>query len=194
MSKVATLQIVSDVSFAQDDTVLSSKFYDDVILDLSKEQWFVQLTILPGIANQATYTLPDEAINLLSVFYDDRILFPATERELEVDDPNWRDIGGTPIAFTAKNEQDRTFRLYPTPDIPGKDFIFFLGSPLGANFPAYSVAVLHTKTVLDVPEWLNLPVAFAILEKEFSRESSHRDAEFSRICSQISKLLFSFLR
>lgn len=176
MSKAGALQFVTDLSLGQIDSSVSDKFFDDVIFDLSKDRWFTATLDADISENQELFSLTDNVIGVIAVFFDGRILFEASERELEFQSPHWRSEKGLPVAYSAENEDDRSFRFYKMPDFAGK------------------LTILHTEKVSEIPDWMELPVAFAILKKEFSRESSHQDFLFSDLCGQLSELLFSLFR
>ncbi|MCH7761304.1 hypothetical protein IIA15_07915, partial [candidate division TA06 bacterium] len=150
MSKVGALQFVTDLSLGQADSAISDKFFDDVIFDLSKDQWFTAVTFLSQFVATSEYGLPTDVINIIAIFSENRMLFKATERELEFQSPHWRSEVGQPIAYSTENEDDGNFRLYKIPNFDG------------------SLTVLHTRildpdaappaTPTDIPDWLELPV------------------------------------
>jgi len=190
MAKADVLQLVSDLSNGLADATLSERYYREVVFDLGKQGWLTQISIVPVTSGTGTYSFPASAIELLGLFYDDNQLDPLCLRELEWIRYDWRVIHGSPEGYVRENENDKTFRLYPIPDASSKDFIFLFGSPLGLDYPEYSLAIVHTETRDDLPSWLELPVAFRVLELEFGRESAHRDPTFSKTCGELSKLLF----
>lgn len=191
MAKADVLQLIQDLSNGLADATLAERYYREAVFDLGKQGWLTQATLLPvTTADTGTYSFPATAIELLALFYDDSQLDLLYLRELEWIRPDWRDGRGTPSGYVRENENDKTFRLYPIPDAASKDFIFLLGSPFGLDFPEYALAIVHTETRDDLPVWLELPIAFRILELEFGRESNHRDPTFSKMCSELSKLLF----
>lgn len=190
MAKADVLQLVSDLSNGLADATLAERYYREAVFDLGKQGWLTQATLVPATAGTGSYSFPAGAIELLALFYDDDQLDALYLRELEWIRSDWRDAHGSPVGYVRQDENDKTFRLYPIPDTSSKDFIFLFGSPLGLDYPEYSLAVVHTETRDDLPAWLELPVTFRILELEFERESSHRDPVFAKLCGELSKLLF----
>lgn len=189
MPKSDVLQLVQDLSNGLADVTTSERYYHDTVFDLGKRNFLTNATLIPVVAGTGSYAFPVGAIDLLGLFYDDKQLDLLPLRDLEWIDPHWRDAEGPPEGYVRQDENDKTFRLYPEPDLPSKDFIFLLGSPLGLDYPEYSLAAIHTETRNDLPAWLELPVAFRILSFEFERESAHRDPAFAKLCNELSQIL-----
>lgn len=193
MSKVTTLQRVQDLCVAQADAPSIDCFYDDVVFDLGRRPWLTQASLVATTANTAVYTPPTTLVRMIEVFYDDRVLRETSHRNLEAINAQWRDQRGTPAVYTLEKEDSFDFRVYPTPEINSKDFIFLFGAPFGLDFPVYAVAIVHTETRVDLPAWLELPVTFEVLHREFSRESDHQDMAFASACKELADLLFSLV-
>lgn len=188
--KSNVLQLVQNLSSSQADATAIDRFYDDVVRDLGQRPWLTQATLISVTAGTAVYTPATSVIRILDVYYDNRVLRKATKQELESIDAQWRDLRGSPFAYVSEDETAKDFRIVPNPEVSSKDFIFLFGSPFGLDYPEYAVAIVHTETRIDLPAWLEMPVAFEILRREFIRESDHKDAEFAAACGQLSDLLF----
>jgi len=167
------------------DQGMAGYYYDDIVRELGARPVFTRATLRAVSANSGTVTLPAEAIEVFYVFYDDRLLPPATLRQLEAVDPQWRDRRGTPQAYTMEQEDDRTLRLFPVPDISSKAQSFAFGEPFGRDFPEAGVTLVHTED-RELPDYLDLPAALEILAREMARESDHRDLEFAGLARQLA--------
>lgn len=193
MAKADVLQLIQDISSQQADATAIDRYYDDVVRDLGQRPWLTQATLISITANTAIYTPATSVIRILGTFYDDRVLISATPREMESISSTWRDARGTPIAYVNEDEGAKDFRLYPNPEVTSKDFIFLFGSPFGLDYPEYAVAIVHTETRTNLPAWLEMPVAFEVLAREFMRESNHQDVAFAKTCKQMADLLLSLV-
>lgn len=193
MSKASVLTFVQDFSTTQVDTVAIDRYYDDIVRDLGAQDFLVQVSLVPVDTTTAIYTPPAPTIDLLQVFYDDRVLYKSALLEVEAIG-RWRDIIGTPVAYIVEDQTSKDFRLFPKPEVNSKPFVFLFGEPLGRDYPEYAAAVVHTETRVDLPEWLETPVAFEILAREFARESDHKDKPFSDACRALAKMFFDYVR
>lgn len=192
MSRNSVLSLVNDLSRGLADQGICGHYYDDIVHEIGQRPIFTRATLVAVDGATATFALPDTAIRLLYVLYDDRILAPASLRELEAVNPHWRDERGTPIAYVTERENARSFRLYPVPDVASKSFIFLTGLPFGRDYPELAVVIVHTED-RELPDWLDLPVALDILGREFGRESDHRDPAFAEMCGQLAVLMYRML-
>jgi hypothetical protein len=187
MSQSDVLALVQELCTNQADPTAIIKYYNEFVADLGRGDWLTVPVILPVTAGTFEYNPPDVIADLKGVFYDDRWLYKENLRALEAINPHWRDESGTPRAYIVEDESNHKFRIYPKPDRDSKDFIPIFGSPLGLDFPEYSVVVLMTEIRIDLPTWLEMPVAWEVLSREFARESDHTDAAFAKIARQISQ-------
>ena len=135
MAKVDVLQLVTDFARGQEDTIAVERYYRDFIFLLGKRAVLTQASLVTSAPGASSYTMPASAIDLMAVFYDAVQLFPASKRELDWENQNWRDAEGPPIAYTTEGETERTIRPYPKPVVSSKDFIFLFGSPFGRYYP-----------------------------------------------------------
>jgi hypothetical protein len=193
MSRVDTLALCQDLCTNQADATSITKFYDEIVSDLGHGNWLIVAELISTTAGTFEYNPPDTIVDFKGAFYDDRWLYRENLRALEALNPHWRDERGTPRAYVIEDESNHKFKLYPTPDRDSKDFIFMFGSPLGLDFPTYAVLVLMTELREDLPKWLEMPVAFEILAREFARESDHTDQQFAEACRAISGLLLKMV-
>ena len=193
MSKADVIALVTALANSQDDTTMTSDYYDRMVQKMARFPWLTQASLIATVAGTSQYTMTSTQAKLLAVFYDDYLLDRMSLRAIEAVNPEWRDERGTPIAYVVEDEAAKTFRLYPTPQIASKDFIFIFGSPLGLDYPTYACAIIHTELRETLPAWLELPVAWAITGMEYGRESNHQDPQMAEACEQMSALLLSMV-
>lgn len=191
MSRSDVLQLCQDLSTNQSDADAIDKFYDDVVSDLGRGDWLVTTDVLAATAGTAQYNPVSTIVELRGVWYDDRWLYKESLRSIEALNPNWRDERGTPRAYIIEDETNLQFRLYPRPAVDSKTPGG--GEEMGLEFPEYSVVVLMTEIRETLPAWLELPVAFEILAREFGRESDHHDPTFAKSCKEISQMLLKMV-
>jgi hypothetical protein len=181
------------LSTNQADATAIDKYYDEVVADLGRTEWLVTASLVTATAGTNEYTPPATAIDLLHLFYDDRLLYESKLRAIESVNTHWRDERGPPKSYIIEDETNKQFRLYPSPVVSSKDFIFMFGSPLGLDFPEYAICIVHTEQREVLPKWLEMPVAFAILSREFARESDHKDAQFADSCKALAEMLMKMV-
>ena len=190
MTKAATLTLISDISKGQSDSTAIGRIYDDVVRELGQSDVIVRATLIESVIDQSSYSLPAAAIKRQVTFFDNRILDEMKLTQLMSINHNWRDEKGEPVAVFTEDETEDSFSIYPLPQnqsgsVAGGDF--------GSSFPTYAITSIHTAYEADLPTWLELPIAFIVLHREFTRESNHRDVKFAEICLQLGILLFSAL-
>ena len=193
MSRANVLALVTDLSYglATPDTVAA--YYHDLTWDATR--WGVPsvAVLVETIKDDGTYALPDNEGKTYGVFYDDILLSLASLNEMQAVNANWRDERGRPRALIVQDEPEHDVTVYPVPDVDAQDFIFLFGSPFGRDFPARAIAALIGDRRDDLPEWLNLPLALAVLSREYERDSAHRDAAFAQACRTIGDTLLALL-
>jgi hypothetical protein len=195
MAKADVLQFIDDVSQGQAEATLVDRYYDEVIEDLCRlsEGFLSNVDLVAVTKGTSIYSYPSNTVDLLGVFWDDAVLRRAAQLELESLDPHWRDHNGDPLVFTDEDLSAKSLRLYPAPQRGSKPFSFPTGLPMGTDYPEYSLAVARTRTVDDLPAWLEWPVAFEVLFREFMRESNHRDPDFAALCRQLALVLLKMV-
>lgn len=196
MSKASVLSLVDNLSANQAEHPAVERFYLEVVQTFAREPWIVAVTVLATQAGTSQYVLPDSLVKILAIFYDDRVLdrLDQVTAESMPHGQYWRDAIGIPLAYVVEDETAKTFRLYPKPAASSKDFTFLVGAPLGADYPEYACALIATEVRDDLPDWLDLPLALLVCEREFSRESTHRDDAFAQTCRAIANVLLGMVR
>jgi len=173
---------------------MSERYYYEIIDELGNREVITTAELVEVDADESTYTIPVQAVMLLGAFYNDRFLNEASIQELEsFFGLGWRNKKGAPVAFTREQESKRDFRLFPAPTEPNNDFSFVHGLPLGIDYPLNSIVVIATETRDDLPQWLELPIVFEILAREYARESDHQDMAFAAICKGAAQMFFEMV-
>lgn len=190
MTKAATLTLISDLSFGQTDATHISNIYDDVVTELGQLDVLVRAELIASVIDQATYSLTSTAIKKQAIFFDDEFMDEVSLGTLEAVNIDHRDEKGKPLAVYQEALTEKNFNLYPIPDresgaVGGGDF--------GTSFPINAITSIHTNFESDLPVWLELPIAYTVLYREFIRESNHKDAEFAEACGQMATILWSVL-
>lgn len=193
VSKADVLALVQELCTNQADATAIDKYFDEVISDLGKDGWLCVAEVLAATKGTFEYEPPSTVIKLWNVIYDDRMLYKENLRAVESVNVNWRDETGTPRAYVVEDESNHKFRLYPKPDRTSKDFVPIFGSPLGLDYPTYSVVVIISEMRDTIPQWLIVPVAFDILNREFMRESDHQDTVFGDACKKLSTMFYAMV-
>ena len=159
MSKSLAVSFVDSMSLDQNNASSTDTFYDDVIKDLSQADLFTNVRLISITKGTTQYTIPDDVVKILEMFYDSSVIPQSTINSLNALNQEWRDLVGRPVAHIVEEETTKLFRLYPSPDINSKDFIFLFGEPLGRDFPEYSVGIVHTEIRDNNPDWLDYIIA-----------------------------------
>jgi hypothetical protein len=180
-------------NYTADDTVITN-IYDDIIESWAALEILTVANVLSVAAGQATVTLPPSLLSVLSFIYDSNDLDLMEQRELESLDPGWRNRVGRPRAVSIQSETPRTLRLYPTPGLPSGPDLGIFGEPLGRDYPPYSMVLIGAERRDNLPVQFELPMALLILQREFSRESDHNDADFAALCGQMGQTLLAMAR
>ena len=166
-----------------------TRLYDDIIFDIGHREALTQTSLIASVAGTSSYAFPTAAIDLLTVFFGATELRKTTLIELEASlGPNWRDQSGLPIVYLLEEENERTFRLIPAPDVSSGSVS---GLTFGSDYPAYAIGVIYTEDVTDVPAYLELPIATEICVRELRRESDHRDLDGAELFAKLSNLMFA---
>lgn len=186
MSKADVLQLVAELSRGRADPGTCEKYYTDVAYEMAKAGIVMNVSIVELNAGDGTYTIPADAVLVVGMLYDGVQIVPSARQAVEWRNPDWRSRVGPPQTYVMEDEQARTFRLFPAPDSDTG----FLGNVLrfGENYPPYSVALVYAQNREDMPEIYTLYMVCTILNREFTRESDHRDLQFAGACDQLSQL------
>lgn len=197
MSKATVLTLVSDLTLgAASDSTIVGNYYDRVVEDLARYPWLTNISIvgpidpvnLPG-----KYTLETNQVKVLAVWWDNKMLSELTLAQAEGLNRTWRNERGEPHSYVVEDDLQKSFTLFPVPTVDAKPQVFPHSQPLGLDFPAYSVVVLHTETRIDCPTWIELPIALETAAREMERESVHRDLEWAKQAHAMADALFGMV-
>lgn len=176
MAQADVLTLVDDLSLGQANATEAAIFYAEIIRELG---FFELLTSTETIVQQAdvnTYELATSTIMDMEYYNSTGFLTKADGKGLgSVFGSDWRNRKGSPIAISQDQEDESAFRLVP--------------APLNDD----TITIIRTETRTDVPSWLELPIAFEILSREFQRESDHQDTELATTCKLTATLLFNLV-
>lgn len=192
--KAQVLTLITQLSNGQADPTVSERLYREVVLDLGRDEWLSVFTLVPIPLGGGAIELPTQIVSVHSMFYDDEQLGEITLKEAQYLNPNWRDQPGVPHSYIFDGEQRKTFRLDPFPLVASKPFVFVHGSPLGQDFPAYAVEVAAIESRVDVLFQMELATALLVLEKEFERESDHKDGAFAQAAGQLGRIFLEMVK
>lgn len=193
MSKANVLQLVEDLAFDLESPSPVEAFYDDLMVDAVRWGITAQAVLIEAVADTATYELPDQAMRLYAVFYDDVLLSEMKLRGLEAVNRQWRDEVGRPRAYTDEADPEEVFTIYPKPNENSEDFVFLFGSPFGRDFPFRAVGAIIGDRRDDLPDWLDMPLALMVLGREYERDSEHADPAFAKACTALGKQLLALV-
>lgn len=188
------LALVQALSVGQADATLADRYYQEVIDQWGPSFRLSDAALITLSAAAGEFTLPDDFRTLRALIWDETELGHLTLRELESLDPEWRLRKGSPTSWTDEAEPAKTISLYPSPFTKSDPFTGFPpGPPLGSSYPLYSVVAIGSETRQDVPQYFELPLALLILEREYLRESPHKDLELASAWGDVGRLLLSMV-
>lgn len=192
MAKTDVLALIQLLAADQADAGAIANYYDDEIRRVALGPgWVTETSMLTAVVGTAVYTPPTSAARQLALFYDDRVL--------SLENPNtipaahgvsWRSKIGPPDSYLLEHESSRDFRVVPAPDMATEDRPEVFGELFGRDYPAGTIALIHTDQKQDVPVWMETLLALRVLAREFSRTSDHRDDDFAALCSRLADLVF----
>lgn len=194
MSRASVLALVEELTTNLAPDTQIADFYDDMMVDAGRWGVGTAVRLVETTRNEAVYQFPDDVVKEYAVFYDDLMLPLATLRELEATNSAWRDeTAAKPRAYVEQDMPEHFVRLYPIPQQASADFSFLFGSPMGHDFPDRALGVVVGELRADLPAWLDVPLALAILSREYERESDHRDSAFAGACRNLGNMLLALV-
>lgn len=177
MSRSDVITLVDDLALGVTNATEVGIFYDEVVRELGFTELLTSTEVKPMTVGQATVQFATDTIRSLELYTDrsgklDRTTVNAVKA---VYNNQWKSLSGTPIAYCQDQENDNTVRLVPAPDAP------------------ITITIIRVDSRLDVPVWLELPIALEVLSREMSRESAYQDVKFAVACARLARLLFDML-
>ena len=145
--------------------------YDEVLehLAMQPNPPLIESTTFAISSGTAQYLCPATGVQIIGLFHENLQLAEAYKPEIEAYEKTWRASTGAPQVFYAAEETVSTVRLFPTP-----------------NAAATGTWLVSSVKAGNVPTYMVLYIAFAMLEREFAYPSDHQDKEFSKLCGQIA--------
>ena len=199
MSKTTILTLAQTLALSMADSTAIDQFYDEILQDLARTVGplanvsLIQSSAFDPSQENNSYSIPIEGVSILHVWYGEKHLHPESTKAIDSINALHRDKIGEPLVFTIDETSDKTFRVIDAPEISSEPMTFPNGAPLGVDYPPNGLAVAYTETRTDLPRQWNLPIALAILSREFSRESDHRDPAFAKACGDLSIFMLKAL-
>jgi len=200
MSKADILSLVATLSNGIADTAIAERYYDDVIFELARENWFVDASVIPltrGLLEvDLDAAVAPSLINTLGIIYDDRELEETPKVLMESIDPYWRDRIGSPRSYITEDENAKVIALHPSPWVAGSPELDMMGEPLGQDYPIANLLCFYSYAAEDPwqpPPYLSLTIALRILALEFNRESDHTDMEYAQAAQALSDMFKGLL-
>lgn len=188
------LALVQLLSNNAADAALCNQFYDEVVTDLAQQRWLTQASVLTLSEGTTTVQLPLNAVEILSLYYDNEALTEMGLADLlYVYGEMWRSRRGRPHAYTRESETAKVIEVAPPPDLPSNPLIPIHGLPTGWDYPLYAGLIINSETRNDVPVYLELPLALLILQREYARESDHQDLALAGAAGALAELLLTMI-
>lgn len=194
MTKAASLTLASLLTLDQLSEDRLSPFYDEAAYALAALPYLMDVVLVDVTKDIGLLSFPTDFLHLLEVWYEDRALESMTTDELDMLTRQWESAYGAPIAFTTDQIDLHTFQLYPVPRLTSSDLLLtHYGGAFGLDYPAGHAVLLATQIIRDLPSWLELPLIYSILAREYALESDHQDLSFAQGCAEVSVLLMAML-
>lgn len=186
--------LVTLLSNGQANLTVFPLLYGDVVSTLGADLWHSVAVPIKFTAGSTLCNLPSNLLELLQVVYDDTVLSELNLRDLANLRNGWRNSPGNPVGFTRQAEQVKTIEVFPVPTQTSPPIIPVHGLPTGQDYAPGNGISIHSEWRQNVLPYLTLPVALAVLYREYTRESPHTDQNFAMGCKQLSDLLFEALK
>lgn len=176
MAKADVLTLVSNFGVNAVDANETTVLYDEVVRELGLKEVLIGTESIDVKAGTPVYATLDDNMELLEMYGNGGRIDKASIAALQaLFGSDWRNRKGTPLAYTEQEVDDGKFRLVPQPTAPD------------------TLTLIRDEAPVDVPLWLEVPVALEVLSREYSRESDHQDIAFAKLAHQLAALLFNFV-
>jgi hypothetical protein len=155
------------------DVILLDRYYTESLLALGDTDVMLEATFILVTSGTARYTIPVEAVRVVAAFFGTREILRTTIAHLEGVSRTWQDDTGTPMAYLEEHEDVSVIRLYPIPNV--SSVVVGPVDKFGVNYPTNTLLLLTADRSDLAPPWLDIPLAFGLLNRELVHSSSHRD-------------------
>jgi hypothetical protein len=189
------LALVQLLSNNAADAALINSFYDEMVIELARQQWLTNASLLTFTLGSTTVNLPGNAVEILDIIYDNTVLTELSLSDLKmIFGENWRSRKGYTRAYTLEAESKKTIEVCPAPLEAASAVIPVHGLPTGWDYPTYNGVIINSETRNDVPVYLELPLALMIIEREYMRESDHQDLAFAIAAGGLANILLEMMK
>lgn len=180
-TRTAIVALAQTLCYQLGDTTEMTRIFDEIMVELGQDDraWLSQIAVFNGgtIVDPTDrayleFPLSLNLVKCLALFFDGRQLSRETVQNLDAITPEWRSRVDDPLAYVVEGENDRQMRLYPQASVQksGDTISSVEGGP----------AAIYTETrTTAIPDYLEMPLAWLVLSREFERESPHRDQAFA---------------
>lgn len=196
MTRAEILTLSQSLCFSKADADALAAYIDASLRDeaLVDKPFSIKAEIVDLTSGTANYSFESDMIKVISMFYNGNLLSETDSRGLSAYNQTWPGDSGDPVAFTQDEITAHTYTLYPNPDTTSDPLIPVHGEPFGEDFPDNSLTLIYAdKRDSDICELYGLPIAFDILNREFSRPSTHTDNAIAEVFGEVSNLFQSLL-
>lgn len=193
MSQATVQALVNLLSNGQYDSTLFPVLYADVINELGDRNWLTSAVPVAFTENSANVNLPAQLLNILCLIYDNTVLSDLSLRELEAIKYGWRNVKGSPIAFTREALTTKSVQIFPVPTQTSPLIVPVHGLPTGEDYQPGNGLVIQSENRTDALPYLDIPIALKYLYREYMRESDHQDMSFAMLCGKLGDFLFGAL-
>lgn len=172
-SKAQITAIAQVIAHSQGNANTLAIAFDEVMQWLAQKHrpalvYNSQLTVS---TTSASFAYPTGAVEVLGVFYQGRQLKPVNSVELNAYNITWRASSGGPYVYYREEDDYESIRFFPAPAV------------------ATTGSWLYTQaSSTNVPDYMVLYIAFAMLEREFAYPSDHQDKTFSKLCGDTAQI------
>lgn len=189
LTKAQLLTFAGTLCHDLDDSTTLGVFFDDVIYKLGQftNPPFVEWAQEKINSGTADYSYETDMIRPLYIIMEEKEIFESSEDDLEAYDYEWRAATGVPYAYTEDIITARKYKLVPKPDFTSGT----AGSNWGSTYPDDILALIYAQDRdSDIEDYFVLPIAFDILNAEFTYPSDHQDLTYAARCAEIAELLY----
>lgn len=177
MAKADVLALVDAILIKPDTSGDAEDFYDEVIRELGFLEYLTNVRTLEVAAGEPYYPVHIDMIRVLEAdLRGSGRLHPASGEALRAAYGGaWRNRRGTPYHLTRTDESSDLLRLFPVP------------------VAADQLTLIYTDIPVDVPYWLELPVALEVAARMLTRESAGQDLAVAAQAKALAALFFVLL-
>lgn len=176
MAKADVLGLVTEFCLGLASGDEASRYYDEIVREIGLSEVLTGVDVQAIATDEPEHTNQADTIRILELHTGDYGRLDRTDQQsVESFRATWRVGSGSPNAFIQSNINEDTLRLIPVPSKPD------------------TLSTIRTEYREDVPVWLELPIAFEIMSREFFRESDHQDLTLAIAAAGAATILFDLL-